>query len=72
MLETGVQSLDQEDLLEKEMANHSNILASEIPRTEDPGRLESIGSQRSDTTLVTKHINTQRHERGVCVCVCVC
>ena len=49
-LETQVQSLDQEDLLEKEMAIHSSILAWEIPQTEEPGRLQSMGSQESDMT----------------------
>ena len=44
--ETWVQSLGQEDLLEKEMAPHSSILAWEIPRTEEPSRLESMGSQK--------------------------
>ena len=42
--ETQVQSLSQEDPLEEEMATHSNILAWTIPRSEDPGRLQSIGS----------------------------
>ena len=42
--ETRVQSLDQEDPLEKGMATHSNILAWEIPRTEEPGGLQSMGS----------------------------
>ena len=46
MRETGVQSLGQEDLLEKEMATHSSILAWKIPWTEEPGRLQSTGSQR--------------------------
>ena len=46
MQETGVRSLGQEDPLEKEMATHSSILASEIPLTEKAGRLQSIGSQR--------------------------
>ena len=41
--EMQVQSLGQEDPLEKEMATHSNILAWKIPRTEKPGRLQSIG-----------------------------
>ena len=36
-----------EDYLEKEMATHSSILAWEIPRTEEPGRLRSMGSQRA-------------------------
>ena len=43
------QSLSQEDL-EKEMATHSSILAWEIPWTEGPGRLQSMGSQEPDTT----------------------
>ena len=46
MWETGVQSLGQEDPLEKEMATHSSILAWKIPWTEEPGRLQSMGSQR--------------------------
>ena len=46
MLETWIQSLGQEDLLEKEMATHSSILAWKIPWTEDFGRLQSTGSQR--------------------------
>ena len=44
--ETRVQSLGREDLLEKEMATHFSILAWEIPWTEEPGRLQSMGSQR--------------------------
>ena len=47
--ETWVQSLGQEDLLEKEMATHSNILARKIPWTEELGRLQSMGSQKSQT-----------------------
>ena len=46
MRETRVQSLGQEDLLEKEMATHSNILAWEIPWMEKPGGLQSMGLQR--------------------------
>ena len=46
MQETRVQSLSQEDPLEKEMATHSSILAWKIPWTEDPHRLQSMGSQR--------------------------
>ena len=44
--ETQVQYLGQEDLLEKEMATHSSILAWKIPWMEEPGRLQSMGSQR--------------------------
>jgi len=43
---TQVQSLGWEDLLEKETATHSSILAWEILWTEEPGRLQSTGSQR--------------------------
>ena len=44
--ETQVLSLGQEDSLEKGKATHSSILAWRIPRTEKPGRLQSMGSQR--------------------------
>ena len=44
--ETWVQSLGGEDPLEKEMATHSSILAWKIPWTEEPGRLQSMASQR--------------------------
>ena len=46
MRETWVQSMGQEDPLEKEMATHSSILAWRIPWTEEPGGLQSTGSQR--------------------------
>ena len=46
MWETQVRSLCQEDPLEKEMATHSSILAWKFPLTEEPGRLQSMGSQR--------------------------
>ena len=46
MWETWIQSLGQEDLLEKEMATHSTVLAWKIPWMEEPGRLQSMGSQR--------------------------
>ena len=46
MWETGVRSLGQEDPLEKEMATHTSILAWRIPWTEEPGGLQSTGSQR--------------------------
>ena len=48
--EKWIQSLDQEDPLEEEMAIHSRILAWKIPWTEEPGRLQSLGSQ-SQTRL---------------------
>ena len=45
MQETRVQSLGQEDPLEKEVATHSSTLAWKIPQTEEHGRLQSMGSQ---------------------------
>ena len=44
--EIWVQSLDQEDSLAKEMATHSNILVWKIQWTQEPGQLQSMGSQR--------------------------
>ena len=44
--ETWVQSLSREDPLEEEMATHSSILAWRIPQTEEPDRLQSMGSQK--------------------------
>ena len=54
MQETRVQSLAQEDLLEKEMATHSSILAWKIPWTVEPGRLQSKGSRLGDFTSLGK------------------
>ena len=45
MQETWIQSLGQEDSLEKGMATHSSIVACRIPWTEEPGGLQSMGSQ---------------------------
>ena len=50
MQETWVRSLGWEDALEKEMATHSSILAWEILWTEEPGGLQCMGSQESNTT----------------------
>ena len=50
MQETWVQSLGREDPLEKEVATHSSILAWRTPWMEKPGGLQSMGSQRVDTT----------------------
>ena len=50
MQETPVRSLGLEDPLEKEMATHFSIFPWEIPRIEEPGGLQSIRSQESDTT----------------------
>ena len=63
MQEIWVQSLGQEDVLEKEMATHSSIFVWEIPWTEEPGRLKSMGLQRVEhdsnkTTVKTQSIMT--------------
>ena len=50
MQETKVQSLSQEDPLEKEMVIHSSILAGRIPRAEEPDRLQLWGHRESDST----------------------
>ena len=77
MKETWVRFLGQEDALEKKMATHSSILAWRIPWTEEPGRLQSMGSQELDTTtpqpFVYIHIwkNTIRFLR-MCVSVDIC
>ena len=55
MRETWVQSLGWEDPLGKEMATHSSILAWEIPGTEEPGRLQSMGSQQVGHDRETAH-----------------
>ena len=60
-----VWSLGQEDPLEKEMATHSSILAWEIPWTEEPGRLQVMGSQKSWTWLS----NETTTPKGPLMCV---
>ena len=55
MWETQVQSLDQEDPLEKGMAIHSSILAWRIPWTEELGGIQSMGSQRVGHNRMTTH-----------------
>ena len=57
--ETRVQSLGQEDPREEEMATHSSTLAWRIPWTEEPGGLQSMGSQESDTTERLNHHHTR-------------
>ena len=58
MQETQVQSLGQEDPLEKEMATHCSILAWEIPWTEESGGLQSMGSQKIRHNLATKQVSS--------------
>ena len=60
--ETQVQALDREDPLEEEMATHTSIVAWSIPWTEEPGGLQSMGTQKRQN-LVTKQ------QWYVCVCV---
>ena len=63
MQETQVQSLCLEDPLEKEMATLSRILVWEIPWAEEPGELQSMGSQRIGHDLVTKQQQQQGYPR---------
>ena len=55
MQEIQVQSLGRKDPLEKEMATHSSIFTWRTPWTEEPGGLQSMGSQESDTTKQLNH-----------------
>ena len=57
MQETQFQSLGQEDPLQKEMATHFSILALKMPWTEEPGGLQSMGSQGVGHDLVTEHVH---------------
>ena len=60
--EMQVRPLGWEDTLKKEMATHSSVFAWEISRTEEPGGLQSMGSQRVEHSLVTKTtLMTQIH-----------
>ena len=61
MQETWVWFLGREDPLEKEMAIHSSILAWKIPWTEEPGVLQSTGSQELDTTWRLNHQHHRSH-----------
>ena len=61
--ETQVQSLGGEDPLKKEMAAHCSILAWEIPRTEEPGGLQSMGSQKSDMRATKQQQEVGTEER---------
>ena len=65
MRETRVQSLGWEDPLEKEMAIHSSTIAWKIPWTEEPGRLQSMGSQRvrHDFTFIFTFKNEVQFKR---------
>ena len=60
MQEMQFQSLGWKDSLEKEMVTHSSILAWEIPRTKEPGRLQSMGLQKIEHSLGTKHSSSNQ------------
>ena len=70
MQETQVPFLSQEDPLEKELATHSSILAWEIPWTEEPGGLQPMGSQKSQTYLVTMTTRSYQRHRELCSMLC--
>ena len=61
MQEMWVWSLGQEDPLEKEVSTHSSVLAWRIAWMEEPGELQSVGSQRAGHEWVTKH--QQQHDQ---------
>ena len=61
MQEIGVQSLGRDDPLEKGLATLSSILAWRIPWTEEPGGLQSMGSQRVGHTEQLTHTHTHTH-----------
>ena len=65
MQETWVWSLDQEDHLKKEMATHSSILAWRIPWTEEPGGLQSMGSQWVGHDWATNTYTLSHHRSSV-------
>ena len=64
MQETQVRSLGGEDPLEEGMATHSSILAWRIPCTEEPGGLQSMGSQKSQTRM--KRLSTHSMPQTLC------
>ena len=64
---TWVQSLGQKDSLEKEMATHFSILAWKIPWTENPGRLQSVGSQKVIHDWVHTHKLCMHIDTHLCV-----
>ena len=57
--EMQVQSLGQEDPLEEETETYSSVLACETPWTEEPGRLQSVGSQKIEHNWAAEHIDQQ-------------
>ena len=78
MWETWVQALGREDPLEKEMATHSSTIAWKIPRTEEPGGLQPMGSHRVGSTerlhfpVDGSHLFSCRLPKLSCDCRCTC
>ena len=62
-----VRSLGWEDILEEEMATHSSNLAWEISWTEEPGELQSTGSQRVGRDCTLTHTHTHTHTHGALI-----
>ena len=72
MQEMQVQSLGWEDPLEKKMATHSGTVAWEIPWTEEPGGLQSMGSQRVGHDLATKEQQSITSSKYLLKTMCLC
>ena len=72
MPEMQIPSLGWEDALEEEMAPHSSVFAWRIPWTEEPGELQSMGSQRVRHDLVTEHTHNNYFSRFVHASVVPC
>ena len=70
MRETWVWSLGREDLLEKEIAIHSSTLAWKIPWMEEPGKLQSMGSQRVGHDWATSMSCHVMYIYIICICIC--
>ena len=67
MQDTQVQSLGRDDALEEDMGTHSSLLAREIPCTEEPGRLLSMGLQKSQVWLKQQNNNEINAEPSLTV-----
>ena len=65
-----IESLSREDPLEKEMATNSSVLAWEIPWTEEPGRLQSLGSQSQTLLSTHAHAHIMVYHRVLNIDLC--
>ena len=72
MQEMQVQSLSPENILGREMATHSSILAWDMARREEPDRPQSMGRIKVGLNPATTNRNISKDHTQVCVCVCVC